>query len=190
MPGQFRYPEPIVRLLDIESLAEISDEDAEAGEEIGLEGNQLYSDLRWVGWDLVAQAIDREEVLFARFEAAESVEDEAERYAAEIAAADSPEEDFLGLDVGVISAVLALSALGALTFSSCNAGGFGGRHLRSVPVVEFYLPRALAVEVLEVAEAANVGLAQTAGGLVRLYGETDYDLHRFATLLFARHAVP
>lgn len=188
MLGESRYPQPIVRHLDIESLAEISDEDAEAGEEVGLEGNQLYTDLRWVGWDLVAKAIDWETALFARFEAAESVEDEAERYAAEIAAAESPEEDFIGLDVGVIAAVFALSALGALTFSSCNAGGFGGRHLRSVPVVELYLPHTLAAVVLNVAEIADVGLEQTSGGLVRLYGRTDFDLHRFATLLYAHHS--
>lgn len=186
MSGQHRYPEPVVRRLDVDRLAEVSDEDAEAGEEIGLEGNQIYSDLRWVNWGLVAKAIDHEAALFARFAAASSIEEEAERYATEIAAADSPDEDFVGLDVGVIAAVFALSAFGALTYSSCNAGGFGGRHLRTVPVVEFYLPRTLATEVLEVAEAADVGLEQTADGLVHLYGAGDFDLHRFATILFAR----
>ena len=118
---------------------------------------------------------------------APDVEEEAERYAEEIDTAIFPEEDLWGLDIGVIGAVMALSALGALTVSSCNAGGFGGIHVERFPVVAMFLPRAIAEEVLAIAEIADVGLDMIEGGLVRLYGRTDFDLHRFAEVALARH---
>ena len=82
---------------------------------------------------------------------------------------------------------MALSALGALTVNSCNAGGFGGAHMERFPVVAMFLPKAIAAEVLAIAEEANVGLDMIQGGLVRLYGSSDFDLHRFAQLALARH---
>lgn len=43
-----------------------------------------------------------------------------------------------------------------------------------------FLPPEHIAEVMEAAEAADVGLDMLEGGLVRLYGRTDFDLHRFA----------
>lgn len=187
MADHHAYGHPIVRQLDIDRLAEISDEEADAGEDIGLEGNQQYRDIRSIGWDFVAEALTREKALFDRFAETQDVEDEAERYAEEIDTAIFPEEDLWGLDIGVIGAVMALSALGALTVSSCNAGGFGGVHVERFPVIAMFLPRAIADEVLAIAETADVGLDMIEGGLVRLYGRTDFDLHRFAEVALARH---
>lgn len=186
MPGERIYPQPIVRQLDLDSLAEISPEDADAGEIDGLEGNQQYRDIRGVTWDFVADAIEREQALFDRFAASADLEGEAQRYAEEIEEAIFPEEDLWGLDIGVIGAVIALSALGAITVSSCNAGGFGGRHVERFPLIAMYLPREIAPEVLAIAEAADVGLDLLDGGLARLYGRTDYDLHRFARVALSR----
>lgn len=187
MAGRHVYGQPILRQLDVERLAEITDEEADAGEDDGLEGNQQYRDIRSIGWDFVAEALTREKALFERFAAAEDVDEEAERYAEEIEMAVFPEEDFWGLDIGVIGAVMALSALGAVTVSSCNAGGFGGHHVERFPLVAMFLPRTIADEVLKIAEAADVGLDMTDGGLVRLYGRTDFDLHRFGEAALARH---
>jgi len=92
------------------------------------------------------------------------------------------------LDIGVIGATLALSALGATTVSSCNAGGFGGRHVAAFPCVAFFFPRDLADEVLAIAEEADVGLDLVTGGIARLYGGPDYDLHRFGQAALRRHA--
>jgi hypothetical protein len=186
MSGQHSYRPPIVRSLDVNRLAELSDEAADSGEEDGLEGNQQYRDIRFITWAQVADGIAREQELFARFAAAEDVEEEAKRYTEEIEEALFPEEDLWGLDIGVIGAVLALSALGAVTVTSCNAGGFGGRHTEAFPLVVFYLPQAAADEVMAVAQTADVGLDMTEGGLVRLYGRTDFDLHRFAEIALAR----
>lgn len=187
MADQHVYRQPIVREIDIHQLAEISDEEADAGEDNGLEGNQQYRDIRSIGWDFVAEALAREKALFVRFAAAEDMEAEAELYAEEIETALFPEEDLWGLDVGVIGAVMVLSALGAVTVSSCNAGGFGGDHVEQFPLVACFVPPALAGELLAIAEAADVGLDMTDGGLVRLYGRTDFDLHRFAEVALARH---
>jgi hypothetical protein len=187
MASRYIYEQPIMRQLDIELLAEISDEEADAGEDVGLEGNQQYRDIRSIGWEFVAEALTREKALFERFAQTQDVDDEAERYSEEIDAAIFPEEDLWGLDIGVIGAVMALSALGALTVSSCNAGGFGGVHVERFPLVVMFLPRVIAEEVLAIAETADVGLDMTRGGLVRLYGRTNFDLHRFAEVALARH---
>lgn len=183
-----RYDYPLVQALDLDALATITEAEADAGEDDGLQGNQQYQDIRFISWSLVAEAIRREAELFDRFAGACDLDAEEARYREELEAAILPEEDFWGLDVGVISAVLALSAMGALTVSSCNAGGFGGRHVEKFPLIAMYLPRHIAPDVLEIAEQADVGLDMLTGGLVRLYGATNYDLHRFARVALDRQA--
>jgi hypothetical protein len=168
-----------VREFDPEKLGVLSDDEADRGEDDGLQGNRQYRDLRGADWDDVKTALEAEAALFARFAAAADVDAEAERYDEERGEAWLPEEELWGLDIGVAGATLALTALGAVTFSSCNAGGFGGHHVSRFPHVAFSLPRSAAIEVLAIAEQANVGLDIVEGGIARLYGQTDYDLHRF-----------
>lgn len=180
------YAVPIERQLDLDQLATLSDEEADSGEEDGLQGNQQYRDLRGISWDQVATALQLEAALFERFATASDLNAEADLYAEEREEAMFPEEDLWGLDVGVIGATLALSALGAVTVSSCNAGGFGGHHVAAFPHVAFFLPRAMAAEVMAFAEDANVGLDLIADGVARLYGRTDYDLHRFGQAALRR----
>ena len=186
MSGARTYPQPIVRDLDADQLGVLSDEDADHGEEDGLEGNHQYRDLRAIDWDQVKAAVCQEAALFQRFAAAADIDDEAERYEEEREEADFPEDDLWGLDVGVIGATLALSALGATPFYSCNAGGFGGHHVAAFPHVAFFLPRAAAAEVMAIATQADVGLDLVEGGIARLFGQTDFDLHRFAEIALAR----
>jgi hypothetical protein len=182
------YPQPIIRVLDPAALGVLSEEDADRGEEDGLEGNQQYRDLRGMTWTQVDEALLQEAEFFDRLAAAPDLDEEARLIDEEREAADFPEDDLWGLDVGVISAALALSALGATPVSSCNAGGFGGFHVAAFPHVAFFLPRSAAAEVLAIAEAADVGLDMVEGGIVRLYGKTDFDLHRFAQVALDRHA--
>ncbi|MFB7881862.1 hypothetical protein [Brevundimonas diminuta] len=184
--GERIYDEPVRRLIVPTSLAVLSDEEADAGEDHGLEGNHLYRDIRTVGWDLVAAAIQAEAALFDRFRASTDMDAEYEAWRDELEEAETPEEDFYGLDLGVISAVLALSAIGAVTVWSCNAGGFGGGHAEPFPLITMFLPPEHIAEVMEAAEAADVGLDMLEGGLVRLYGRTDFDLHRFAQVALAQ----
>jgi hypothetical protein len=183
------YPHPIIRVLNPDTLEVLSEEDADRGEEDGLEGNQQYRDLRGMTWAQVAAALLQEAEFFDRLAAAADLNEEAELIEEEREAADFPEDDLWGLDVGVISATLALSALGATPVSSCNAGGFGGQHVAAFPYVAFFLPRSAAAEVLAIAEEADVGVDVVEGGIARLYGGTDFGLHRFAQLALSRHDV-
>jgi len=182
------YPHPIIRVLNPDTLEVLSEEDADLGEEDGLEGNEQYRDLRGMTWAQVAAALLQEAGFFDRLAAAAAdLDNEAELIDEEREEADFPDDDLWGLDVGVISATLALSALGAIPVSSCNAGGFGGHHVAAFPHVAFFLPRSAASEVLAIAEAADVGLDVVEGGIARLYGRTDFDLHRFAQFALNRH---
>lgn len=187
MTGLRTYPVAVLRDLDVDALAVLSDEEADAGEDDGLQGNQQYRDMRGITWGQVADALDREAALFQRFAASADLDEEAELYEAEREEAFLPEEDLWGLDIGVIGATLALSALGATTVSSCNAGGFGGRHTAIFPHVAFFLPCDAAAEVMAIAEKANVGLDVVEGGIARIYGRTDHDLHRFGEVALQRH---
>ena len=187
MVGQRIYTMPIKRELDVDLLAVISDEEADNGEENGLQCNRQYQDLRGISWDQVEYALEREDALFQRFASAADLDEEAELYAEEREEAILPEEDLWGLDVGVIGATLALSALGAVPFSSCNAGGFGGHHVAVFPHIAFFLPRTVAAQVMAIAEEADVGLDLVNGGIARLCGRTDYDLHRFGQVALRRH---
>ena len=187
MIGVRVYPAPAEREIDLKALAVLSEKEADAGEDDGLQGNQQYLDLRGISWDQVAYGLDAEAALIQRFGASDNIDAEAERYDEEREEAFLPEEDLWGLDVGVIGATLALSALGATTVSSCNAAGFGGFHVAQFPHIAFFLPREIAGEVLAIAEAVGAGLAMTTGGLVCLSGRTDLDLHRFGEVALARH---
>ena len=185
--GARSYPQRIIRILDPDALGVLSEEDADRGEEDGLEGNQQYRDLRGMSWDQVERALKQEAEFFDRLAAAPDLDVEAELIDEEREAAYFSEDDLWGLDVGVISATIALSALGGTPVSSCNAGGFGGFHVAAFPYVAFFLPRSEAAEVLAIAEVADVGLDVVAGGIARLYGRTDLDLHRFAQAALKRH---
>jgi len=132
----------IWRELNVESLAELSSAEATDAEEQGyLAGNKSYCDLRGFGWDDVRRALELESALVGRIEAADdpaSAEldfDEVRLQALDLI------EELCGLDVGVASAVLAISALGATPVSSCNGGCFGSPHQARHPYVAFYLPK-------------------------------------------------
>ena len=112
MIGVRVYPAPPEREIDLKGLAVLSEEEADAGEDDGLQGNQQYRDLRGITWDQVADGLDAEAALIQRFGASDDIEAEAKRYDEEREKAFLPEEDLWGLDVGVIGATLALSALG------------------------------------------------------------------------------
>lgn len=184
--GERLYSRTIRRAIVPARLTVLSEAEADGGEDNGLEGNHYYRDLRAVDWDLVAAAIRAEAALFDRFRAAEDLDAEYQDWREELEAADTPEEDFYGLDLGVISAAFALSAIGAVTVRSCNAGGFGGSHAETCPLIVMFLPRQHVAEIMASAQAADVGLEMLESGLVELYGRTDFDLHRFAQEALAR----
>ena len=177
----------IRRDLDVEKLEELSSAEATDADEQGyLAGNQSYRDLRGFRWDDVRRALEFESGLVGRIKAADnSAAAELDFDEIRLQALD-PIEELCGLDVGVASAVLAISALGAIPVSSCNGGCFGPPHQAQHPYVAFYLPKDHAVRILDLAEAADIGLGVDSDGIAQIYSRTVHDFLRFAALAVTR----
>jgi hypothetical protein len=161
------YPVAIEQTLDVASLAKLSDTAAEEADESGdLAGNQMYQDLRGYGWPDVARALALEHRLIATLQVAEDLEAEAMRIDDERLDYFEPSDGLWGLDLGVASAPIALSAFGAIPVSSCNAGGFGGTHQGGYPYVAFFIGGVDPEAIISTARAAGVGLRSDTDGVV------------------------
>jgi hypothetical protein len=175
------YPVVIEQVLDVASLAELSDIAANEADESGyLEGNQMYQDLRGYGWPDVAHALVLERRLIAKLQEAEDLEAEAMQIDDERLDCFEPSDGLWGLDLGVASATIALSALWAIPVGSCNAGGFGGKHQARYPYVAFFIGRAAPDLITSIARTADVGIRSNSKGLAQIFGAGDLDLLRFA----------
>src|ERR1700716_1490756 len=135
MPQQIRvFDVEVQRVLDTQSLHVVSEAEAEAAEDEGfLGGNQYYQDLRGWTWSEVRAVLDAEARAIARIALSADPAAAEARFEDERDADEDPIEALFGLDVGVAAAVLALSALGAMPYISCNAGSFGGPHQGARP---------------------------------------------------------
>jgi hypothetical protein len=91
-----------------------------------------------------------------------------------------------GLDLGVASTVIALSAARCIPFSSCNAGVFGGHHRESHPLVAFYARRPIAELVLACAYDSIAGLQTNENGCLVAYADDIRVLRQFAKILIQR----
>src|SRR5262245_7331020 len=100
-----------------------------AGDFLG--GNDLYEDLRRFTW------ADADATLLDEQRAIQQVLEEGARPAALSAGR-------WGLDLGVASSVVALSAAGCVPFTSCNASTFEPGHSAPFPIVRFYARPAMA----------------------------------------------
>jgi hypothetical protein len=175
------------RHLPTDGLLSLSDEEADAAEADGaLAGNRRYRDMRAMSWDELRGAIDAEARAINRIESAQRPAQEEEAFLEEREEMDDDVEELWGLDVGVASATVALSALGAAPVASCNAGAFGGYHLASRPQIIFYLDRARAEAIIELAEMAEVGVV-VEEGMVVLFGRSVADIHTFACAALRRY---
>lgn len=152
----------------------------------GLGGNRQYADMRGLDWedyaaaaaceaDLVAQldGLPDDEARIALMEELENEED-----------IDADIFTLMGLDPGVASVVIALSAAGCAPFTSCNGGAFGGRHHEYYPLVVFFSRPALAPLLLACAEEADVGLIEREGVVV--YARTIGAMMKFGAALHRR----
>lgn len=161
---------------------------AEADEEGFLAGNALFQDLSGLSWENARATFDLETVYLDRLQRADSLEAAAEAIDEERLEAFDEAADLWDLDIGVASAVVVLSALGAVPAASCNAGGFGGVHPAAHPYVAFYADAAVFRRVAALAVAAGVGLTVGEDGVARLYADRDLGLRRFAKLALEKQA--
>ena len=175
------YPVVIDQRLDIKGLATLTETEADEADESGqLAGNHMYQDLRGCCRDDLSRALDLERQFMARLQDAEDLEDEAARLDEERLDCFEPSDGLWELDIGVASATVALSVLGAVPVGSCNAGGFGGQHQGGHPYVAFYLGTAAPETIIALARAADVGLRCDEAGLVQIFATGDFALFRFA----------
>lgn len=91
--------------------------------------------------------------------------------------------DLEGLDLGVASAVIVLSAVGCYTAASCNS--WEG-HAESHPLIWFWCRRYQVADLLAAAEVAGCGLINHDEGDMLLYGRSVREMYRFARELFDR----
>ncbi|WP_036279595.1 hypothetical protein [Methylocystis sp. ATCC 49242] len=182
------FPVEIRRKPELGDLADISSEELEHAEVEGwLAGNRCYRDMRGFSWDEVRAALDLETDIINRLKTAEHPEAELAAFLELQATSFEDEPALWGLDIGVASATIAMSAYGATPVSSCNAGAFGGQHHAKYPYVAFFLPKELALDVLLAAEDSDVGLNSDENGIAQIYGRGEMDLVRFAETSWRRY---
>ncbi|MGA0534290.1 MULTISPECIES: hypothetical protein [Hansschlegelia] len=180
------YEADLLQVIDVRRLAWPTKTEIEDADESGyFVGNCAYQDLVGLSAQHLSTVLKIERAIVERFMAADDINAAAEAFDDERLEADSPEDELFGLDVGVASAVVAVSALGGIPVASCNAGGFGGLHQAQQPYVAAFLPVDHGPKFERLAVAAAVGVVVGDDGLVRVYGRSDLDLMRFAELALA-----
>lgn len=95
-------------------------------------------------------------------------------------------EDLWGLDIGVASTVIALSAAGRIPCTSCNGGCFGDGHHEGYPLVLFCTMPAGVPYLLEAAEEAKVGLVNEDSGAMLVNADDISRMMLFASALIER----
>jgi hypothetical protein len=169
----------VFRRLDSESLR--WPKQGEASDDSGLGGNRAYSDLRRLSWTDAKKAFALEGELIARIENAEDSDAECDAIDDEL---NERDDHLFGLDVGVASTVVCLSAAGCVPFSSCNGGAFGGRHQEAYPLVAFFAKAQMVDLLLTAATNADIGLENHASGYAMAYSD---DIRKFRN--FAGHLI-
>jgi hypothetical protein len=162
----------------IRNLRELEEDEASSEDGIGL--NLEYADYRGVPVDEAIEGVEEEAQLLFEIAGAGWDTDEAQTIVEENIGAmglTSP------LDAGVAGLVLAISALGGTSITSCNGGMVGvSSHRSDVPHILFTAPPDVMDRIIPAAIACEVGLVFNEG-----YAEAfaDYlpNLHRLARSL-------
>ena len=153
----------------------------EASDDSGLGCNRGYMDLRRLSWAEAKRVFILEGDLIGRIESAADPSVEYEAIEEELSESD---QHLYDLDLGVASAVVALSAARCVPFSSCSAGVFGGIHHETYPLIVFYAPNQAADLLLSAAEEANVGLESN--DFLIAYADDIRNIRKFARSLISR----
>lgn len=143
--------------------------------------NRLFFNLAGMPWPTVEKVIQYEEQSLARIESGGEEEEEDESEDEDWDEWEDPKHLF-GLDLGVASAVAALSAANCFPVSSCT--GESG-HNAPPPTVLFRSRVARVPDVIEAAEEADCGLINNYDSL-ELYAAHVRNLVEFARALLKR----
>jgi len=162
------------RKLDLRQLGWISGKRAYTRS--NFPANFEYVDLRGFSLADLERALDEEHRAYALLEAAGFAQrsiDEIDRQRAA-----SP---FIPiLDFGVVSAVVAISALGCVPVTSCRGPTLGSRrHQQPAPMIVFYARRTHIAALLEAVERADCQIVNN-GAKVEIYADDVRKMRRFA----------
>ena len=152
---------------------------SETEDDSGLGCNRQYADFRNMTWRDFEETRREEQALLARLLSTDEPEDELAEIESEAEEADEP-YPLMGLDVGVASTVVALSAARCTPVSSCNGGVFGRRHHESYPLVLFCARPAQVPLLLTVSVKADVGLINAGSGFLLVYAGDITKMTAFA----------
>ena len=168
IPPQLSWPEP-----------------GAAMDDTSLGCNRSYLDLRRLTWLEARRVYSIEGEHIARIEASPIPEQEYDHIEDELY--DDP-EGIYGLDIGIASTVVALSAARCIPFSSCNGGTFGGSHHELHPVVAFFSRPETFSLLSECAEKTNSGLSLGQMGNLIVYVNDIRNMRAFAWALISRRS--
>ncbi len=167
----------VLRTVDPSSLE--WPEPGKASTDYGLGGNRQYVDLRRFSWIVVKRTIKHELSLMNELKSSKCAPEDYEDEEFE-----QVNESLFGLDVGVASTVMALSASRCIPFTSCNAGAFSeGGHHESYPVVAFYTKPAWVSVLVSAAQTAGIGLTNDGGAIVA-FADDIYKFPQFSRVLY------
>jgi hypothetical protein len=152
-------------------------------DDYGLGGNRDYRDLRGASWEDAIRAFALEESLLERLRSADDFAATLDSISDELYEDD---EGLWGLDMGVASSVIALSAARCIPCTSCNGGCFGDGHHEGHPLVSFYAMPAWVPYLLEAAEEAKVGLVNEDSGSMLVYADDISRIMLFSSALINR----
>ena len=144
-----------------------------AATEGGLLENHDYVDLRGFGFDEVEDVYAHEAEIFDRI----SMGIDDKEFDDLIVEFD--ETYFLPLEVGIVSGVLAVSALGCVPITSCRGNTLHDRHRFDAPTILFYARPEHLATLLVAARAAGVSIVNN-NDKVELYSDDIRKIHAFA----------
>lgn len=152
-----------------------------AMDDTGPGNNRHYSDLRRLSWAVAESVYAAEGRFIARIESADDPVQEYDNIETE-----DEIDDIFGLDIGVASTVVALSAAGCIPFSSSNAAAFGGEHQELCPAVTFYARPWMVDLLLGCATEAGIGLIDFDAGTLLAYAVEIRHMRMFAHEVMGR----
>jgi hypothetical protein len=183
----FVYPTfevEIVRKVDVGQLDWPAPGDSD--DDSGLGCNRMYTDLRRLSWGEARRVHALEGELMARVESARNAEEEVSTIEDELYESDS---HLYGLDLGVASTVISLSAARCVPFSSCNAGTFCGHHQEVYPLVAFFAKAPMIDLLLRAATEAEIGMGNHLFGCLVAYADDVRKVRGFAERLIAMRSL-
>lgn len=175
-----KFPVEVVREVATDRLGWPAPGQAIEGAHLCL--NHEYIDLRGLTWREARLVLQVEAELIFRIEASGIIEPNISATGEEGGWDEPPEaaETMFGLDAGVASSVVALSAARCVPVSSCNGGAFGGLHHEAHPLVAFFTRPEAVPLLLDCARAAGAGLVCQDSGNLCLYADDVRAMPLFA----------